>query len=103
MFYELISCALGYNRLEVIEEREKLLAIIWMIIGIAFFSYVVGNISSYVSQMNLKDMEYNNKMKIIDNLSYDNNLSDDLLKLMTESINQNRDKFENNSINELKP
>jgi len=53
--------------------------------------------------MNLKDMEYNNKMKIIDNLSYDNNLSDDLLKLMIESINQNRDKFENNSINELKP
>jgi len=42
-------------------------------------------------------------MKIIDNLSYDNNLSDDLLKLMTESINQNRDKFENNSIDELKP
>jgi len=57
MLYELISCALGYNRLEVLNENEKFFALFWMIVGIAFFSYVIGNVSSYVSQMNLKDME----------------------------------------------
>lgn len=38
MLYELISCALGYNRLEVLNENEKFFALFWMIVGIAFFS-----------------------------------------------------------------
>jgi len=52
--------------------------------------------------MNMKSKEYNVKMKIISNFTYEGKLSDDLIKLMVKSINQNRDKFENNSVSELK-
>jgi len=102
-YYNLLASCLGYNKLDIVNEYEKIIGLLWMIYSLAFIAYIIGNISSYVSQMNLKELDFNNKMKIIDNLSYDNNLSDDLLKLLTESISNNKNRNDNVSIDELKP
>lgn len=59
--------------------------------------------SMYISQMNLNNLEFQNKMKIIDNLSQDSNVSQELIKLLTNSLEQNKNKFENYSVDQLKP
>lgn len=85
------------------DQSEKVFALIWMITGTFYYCYVIGNISSYVSQLNLKNFEYDSQMKVVEKLSYENRISDDTLKKISESIIANKEKFDKKSVDELKP
>jgi len=52
--------------------------------------------------MNIRDLDYNNKMGMIENLNYESDISPEVIKLMAQSLEQNKYKFENNSLEELK-
>lgn len=42
-------------------------------------------------------------MKVVEKLSYENRISDDTLKKISESIVANKEKFDKKSVDELKP
>ena len=75
--YTTIS-TVGYGDISPKTGTEKVMAIILMLFGVCFFSFVIGTLSSILSRMDTKETMMLNKMAIIDEFSRDANLSSDL-------------------------
>ena len=47
----------GYGDITSYTEIEQTLAIVWMLYGVCFFSFVIGSLSSMLSSMDSKEMD----------------------------------------------
>jgi hypothetical protein len=55
-FYWAITtiCTVGYGDVKGISDLEKIFNIIWIFVGVAFYSYTVGTLNSIISANNRK-------------------------------------------------
>jgi hypothetical protein len=44
----------GFGDITAKTDAEKILALLWMIIGVGFYSYTVGNLSSIINTIDVK-------------------------------------------------
>jgi hypothetical protein len=47
----------GYGDISAYTGFEKTLSILWMVYGVVFFSFVIGSLSSMMSNQDLKQIE----------------------------------------------
>ena len=59
----------GYGDITSYTEAEQILAIIWMLFGVCFFSFVIGSLSSMMSSTDSKAIDLKNKLKIIEDFT----------------------------------
>lgn len=44
---------------------EVILAILWMIVGVGFYSFTIGNLSSIIADIDVKESHIQEKLKIL--------------------------------------
>lgn len=72
----------GYGDISPYTSLEIIIAMLWMIFGLCFFSFTIGSLSSMLSSIDTKETVLTNKLAIIDEFAKESNLSRDLkLKL----------------------
>ena len=56
----------GYGDISVYTDIEKVVAILWMCFGVAFYSFTIGNLTSLVSQIDTREKALRQKIFYID-------------------------------------
>ena len=55
----------GFGDMTIASVNERLFAITWMIIGVAFYSYAIGNMTNLIQSLDAQREALNNKLDII--------------------------------------
>jgi len=76
----------GYGDISAFTPFEKLLSITWMLFGLYFFSFVVGSLSSTLSNIETKENIFNKKMAILDEFSRDASLNKELKRKLRYAL-----------------
>lgn len=64
----------GYGDFSISTKAEFILALIWMIIGVNFYSFTIGNVSSIIAAMDNKEALLNSKLTTLNEYSIKFNL-----------------------------
>ena len=68
----------GYGDITAETNIERLLAIVWMLFGVCFFSFTIGSLSRIMGQMDTKELLLANKLRIVEEFSREAKLNKDL-------------------------
>ena len=55
----------GFGDVTIISESERIFAVIWMVVGIAFYSYAIGNMTNLVENMDADQESLNAKLAVL--------------------------------------
>ena len=58
---------MGYGDIPIYTKSEYILALFWMIVGVNFYSFIIGNVSSIIASMDAKTALLNRKLETLDN------------------------------------
>jgi hypothetical protein len=47
----------GFGDISALTSSEKIVSILWMIFGVGFYSFTIGNLSSFITAIDAKDAE----------------------------------------------
>ena len=64
----------GYGDFSVSTTTEYILALIWMVVGVNFYSFTIGNVSSIIASMDQKSAILNSKLSTLSDYSAKYNL-----------------------------
>ena len=64
----------GYGDFSISTTTEYILALLWMIIGVNFYSFTIGNVSSIIAAMDAKASVLNSKLQTLNDYSAKYNL-----------------------------
>ena len=64
----------GYGDFSISTTTEYILALLWMIIGVNFYSFTIGNVSSIIAAMDVKASVLNSKLQTLNDYSAKYNL-----------------------------
>jgi CRP-like cAMP-binding protein len=59
----------GYGDFSISTTTEYILALIWMVIGVNFYSFTIGNVSSIIANLDAKAHELTNKIQTLNDYS----------------------------------
>jgi hypothetical protein len=76
----------GFGDITPINEVEYILTIIWILFGVAFYSFTIGTLSTILVNMNTKTNLLSRNLSIINDYCKDTNLSEELMKEMKRVI-----------------
>ena len=55
----------GYGDITAYTIEERTLALIWMVVGVGFYSFNIGNLSAMISTIDFKAAQLQNKLQMI--------------------------------------
>jgi len=55
----------GFGDVSIISVSERIFAILWMIVGVAFYSYAIGNVTNLIANLDADSEELNNKLAVL--------------------------------------
>ena len=58
----------GFGDITIITDMERSFAILWMIVGVAFYSYSIGTITNLVESLDASKEEMNEKIMVLRDL-----------------------------------
>ena len=80
----------GYGDIPADTNEEKTVAIFWMVFGVGFYSFTIGNLSSFITSIDAKNVQSRAKMYAIEEFSRKHNLPEDLeIRMKSFISNQN--------------
>jgi len=82
----------GYGDISANTSIERCLAIMWMVVGVYFFSFTIGSLASILSSIDTKDTLLITKLAIIDEFVIDAHLSRSMRNRLRSSIKYNSEK-----------
>ena len=68
----------GYGDFQAHNQFEMLITVIWMLLGAAFYSVVVGSLTSVIIDSNSSEEEMNRKLKALEVFAVESNLDPEL-------------------------
>lgn len=66
----------GFGDIPAVTITEKIIALAWMITGVGFFSFTIGNLSSILANIDIKAQKLQAKMNTLSEFSKNNKLPD---------------------------
>jgi voltage-gated potassium channel Kch len=66
----------GYGDITPGTSSERVLTVIWMLVGVAFYSFTIGNLSSILADMDRRSQILKNKLTAFNNFASRVKLSD---------------------------
>ena len=105
-FYWAIStiCTVGFGDIAATTAIEKIFNIVWICVGVAFYSYTIGTLSSILNYTNKKKSIISSQFSFINEFSKEKNIDKKLLEKITinlEYIEQHKKYSDNLSLNFL--
>lgn len=79
----------GYGDIVAVTQLEKLLAMIWMIIGGGFYSYTAGSMSSFLTSIDTRDTILAQKIATVQELAQQASLSREITVKVRDAIRYN--------------
>lgn len=76
----------GYGDVAAETFLERMLAMIWMVFGVIFFSFTIGNLTSVMENMQYKENTLQQKLHIIDELCKEAHIGKDIKKKLNQAI-----------------
>ena len=76
----------GYGDVHAVTSEERLLSIFWMLIGVAFYAFTIGILTSVLARIDTRESFLNNKIEIIDEFCTEANIDQDLKKKIREAL-----------------
>ena len=53
---------MGYGEIPAVTNQEKILAILWMVFGVGFYSFTIGNVQTIINEIDVR--EYKMRIKL---------------------------------------
>lgn len=79
----------GYGDIPVSTNIETIVAMIWMALGVGFFSFNIGNLSSFITEIDSKGEQLRAKLQNIEEFSRKHDLPKDLeIRMKSLKLNQ---------------
>jgi len=80
----------GYGDIPVDTNLEKVVCICWMVFGVGFYSFTIGNLSSFITTIDAKGAQLRAKLQTIEEFSRKHDLPKDLeIRMKSLTTNQN--------------
>lgn len=79
----------GYGDIVAVTQLEKILAMMWMIMGGGFYSYTAGSMSSFLTSIDTRDTILAQKIATVHELALQASLSHDIMLKVREAIRYN--------------
>ena len=70
----------GYGDISSLTDIERIVAIVWMCFGVAFYSFTIGNLTSLVSQIDTREKALAHKLYFIDSFTAEAHLPQEMRK-----------------------
>jgi hypothetical protein len=68
----------GYGDITAYDIQERIVTLAWMVAGVGFYAFVIGNLSSIIENMDVKAARLSNKMTQISEFVRVNNLPQEI-------------------------
>lgn len=76
----------GYGDIHAETDTERLFSMLWMMIGVAFYSFTIGILSSIVGKMDTRASQLNSKLEVIDEFCNEAKISHELKRKVIEAL-----------------
>lgn len=76
----------GYGDIHAHTIGERIFSIFWMLIGVIFFAFTIGILTSVLARMNSRESHLNSNIEIIDEFCTEANISHELKKRIREAL-----------------
>lgn len=84
-----VLTTVGYGDFGVGNTTEIYMTIFWMIFGVAFYSFVIGNIQSIITKIDEDTEDLVNKLKALEKFKKKNNLKESVYRRIKKFLEQN--------------
>jgi hypothetical protein len=82
----------GYGDITARTQLEQLIAIVLMLFGVCFFSFIIGSLASIFNRIDSKEAQLNNKMAMIDEFAKESGLDSDLKLRLRHALSYSTEK-----------
>ncbi|CDW85707.1 UNKNOWN [Stylonychia lemnae] len=82
----------GYGDVTGNTSGERIFAFVWMVFGVAFYSFTIGNLQSIISTIDIKAVNLQQKLRVLNNFAKRTKLPEELtlkIKRFVENNNEN--------------
>jgi hypothetical protein len=80
----------GYGDIPADTNSEKIVSIFWMVFGVGFYSFTIGNLSSFITTIDAKGAQLRAKIQTIEEFARKHDLPKDLeIRMKSLTTNQN--------------
>lgn len=80
----------GYGDIPADTNEEKIVCIFWMVFGVGFYSFTIGNLSSFITTIDAKGAQLRAKLQTIEEFARKHDLPKDLeIRMKSLTTNQN--------------
>lgn len=76
----------GYGDIHAGTNGERIFAIIWMFLGVAFFAFTIGTLTAILTKKDTRESILNIKIENIDEFCSEANISHDLKKKIRDAL-----------------
>ena len=80
---------MGYGDVSAVTPTEKLVAILWMVFGVGFYSYTIGNFQSIINEIDVRSHALQIKLDTLLEFSIRTGLPKHLMKDISRYIHNN--------------
>ena len=88
----------GYGDINAQTDTERIVAIVWMCFGVAFYSFTIGNLTSLVNQIDNRDKALAQKLSYIDSFAAEARLPRKMRQKLRKALEYNNSKISFQSI-----
>lgn len=98
---------MGYGEIGAVTGAEQITALIWMIVGVGFYSFTIGNLSSIISDIDIKAAILQQKISAMQdfvkrNPNLPSEIESNIRRFLQNNHNEHLQKFDQEKlINEL--
>ena len=83
----------GYGDINAYTDIERVVAIVWMCFGVAFYSFTIGNLTSLVSQIDTREKALAHKIYYIDSFAAEAHLPREMRQRLRKVLEYNNSKI----------
>ena len=80
----------GFGDISAFNQFEQILAIFWMIIGVAFYSYTIGNMTQMISSFDAENEELQDKLETLKKFQQNNKIPNRLFYRIKRHLENNQ-------------
>ena len=91
----------GYGDIASQTDLERIVAIIWMCFGVAFYSFTIGNLTSLVSQIDTKEKALAQRIQYINSFAQETHLPREMRQRLRKVFEYNNTKISFESVSHI--
>lgn len=79
----------GYGDIHAVTNIERIISVLWMMIGVFFYSFTIGTLTSVLGKIDTRSSQLRAKIEVIDLFCNESKINIDLKKKIKEALEYN--------------